>query len=157
MRRPHAGSRGRRGGFLSPDLLFVLVGVSIGLAVVTLVALPVVLVKLPADFFVKPRRPWLADSHPVLRIVGLVLKNLLGLLLLAAGIAMLFVPGQGLLTLFIGLLLVDVPGKQRLERAIIRRKRVLRTINRLRKRFGKAPLQAPPSRRERREPATSAR
>jgi hypothetical protein len=150
-----ARSRRRRGGFLSPDLLLILVGVSIGLAVVTLIALPIVLVKMPADHFTRPRRSWLADHHPAVRIVGLVLKNLLGLVLVAAGVAMLFVPGQGLLTLFVGLLLVDGPGKKRLEAAIIRRKRVLRTINRLRKKFGKEPLQAPPSRRERREPATA--
>ena len=50
------------------------------------------------------------------------------------------VPGQGMLTILIGLMLLDVPGKRRLERRIVGRRRILQAINRLRKRFGRPPL-----------------
>jgi hypothetical protein len=59
----------------------------------------------------------------------------LGLLLSLPGI-----PGQGLLTVLIGLMLVDFPGKLRLERWLIGLPRVLQTVNRLRQRYGRPPL-----------------
>jgi hypothetical protein len=82
------------------------------------------------------------DRHPVLRLVGLVVKNAVGIALLALGLLLSLpgVPGQGLLTMLIGLMLVDFPGKRRLERRIIGRPRILRAVNRLRRRFGRPPL-----------------
>ena len=69
-------------------------------------------------------------------------KNLLGAVLVVVGAVLVIpgVPGQGLLTILIGLLLLDIPGKRRLELAIVRRPRVLRTINKLRKHYAKPPL-----------------
>ena len=80
------------------------------------------------------------DHHPVLRIVGLVLKNLLGVLLLFAGFLMLFLPGQGILTMLIGVSLTDFPGKRTLERKLVGQPAVLRTINKLREKFNRPPL-----------------
>jgi UPF0716 family protein affecting phage T7 exclusion len=75
------------------------------------------------------------------RICILIGKNLLGGLLMIAGLAMLVLPGQGLLTLFVGFLLIDFPGKYRLEKWLIRRRYILRPINWLRARRHRAPLQ----------------
>ena len=36
----------------------------------------------------------------------------------------------------------DIPGKRRIERKVLGRRRVLASINRLRARFGRAPLEA---------------
>src|SRR5439155_1676482 len=77
-------------------------------------------------------RLWLNDRHPVLRGLGLSVKNLLGVLFVLAGIAMLVLPGQGLLTMLIGLSFLDFPGKRDQERKIISVPMVLQTINRLR-------------------------
>jgi hypothetical protein len=91
-------------------------------SVLLLVASPVVVawvvVRLPQDYFANERRRPLESltSHPVLRPVVLVLKNVLGVVLIVAGAVMLVVPGQGLLTMVMGVLLVDFPGKYRLER-----------------------------------------
>ena len=49
-------------------------------------------------------------------------------------------PGQGLLTILVGLLMLDIPGKRRLELAIVRRGPVLGSINKLRARFRRPPL-----------------
>jgi hypothetical protein len=70
-------------------------------------------------------------------------KNVLGLLLIIAGLVMLLVPGQGLLTVVVGLVLTDFPGKFRLQRWIVSRKSVWRSIQWLRKRAGKEPLKRP--------------
>jgi len=52
------------------------------------------------------------------------------------------------LTILVGLFLVDFPRRQQLERALARRAGVLPALNRLRARFNRAPLRPPsPSQR----------
>ena len=70
----------------------------------------------------------------------LIGKNLLGAILLAGGLIMLFVPGQGLLTMAMGLLLLDYPGKFALERRVARQRSVQSGLNWLRARAGAPPL-----------------
>ena len=104
----------------------------------SLAVVPILAVRIPADYFRREHRgptPW-RRRHPVLRLAVLVLKNALGVVLLLGGIVMLFLPGQGLLTIFLGIMLMDFPGKYRLERYIISRGPVLRAINWVRKRGG---------------------
>lgn len=91
---------------------------------------------LPGDYFTQARRP----ERPFIRSVVL---NLVGGVLLVAGVVMLFIPGQGLLTILLGLILMDFPGKYALERRIVARHGLLDTINRLRARSGVPPLQSP--------------
>ena len=67
-------------------------------------------------------------------------KNALGFILVVAGIIMLVLPGQGVFTILIGIMLLNFPGKYRLERWIVARRPVLRSINWLRRRAGRAPL-----------------
>src|SRR5262249_60782572 len=80
--------------------------------------------------------------QPVLRGAARVAKNLLGGMVALLGILLSLpgIPGPGLLLVLIGLTLLDIPGKRRLERKLIGRPRVLRGINSLRERFGKPPL-----------------
>ena len=111
----------------------------------SLLLIPVLCVRMGEDYFMPHRDQdrTLAGRHPVLRWTGLVLKNLLGVLVLAAGIAMIFLPGQGLLTILIGIMMLDFPGKRTLELKLIRLPGVLRAINHLRHRAGHGPLLLP--------------
>lgn len=115
-------------------LLFV-VTFSISLAIVSLI-----MVKIPADYFSKgkPRELW-ADKPPIVRFLLVLVKNLLGLLLVALGIVMSLpgVPGQGILTILLGIMLLDFPGKRDLEHRLVSQPRVRDAINKLRHRFGK--------------------
>ena len=74
---------------------------------------------------------------------GLILKNTVGALLLVVGIAMLVLPGQGILTILMGLMLSDVPGKRRLELWLVKRPPVLRALNWMREKGGKEPFELP--------------
>lgn len=103
----------------------------------------VVIVQMPANYFQYSKRIHiLAKGHPVVWWLGHIAKNLLGLLLIVLGIVLSLpgIPGQGLLTILIGVMLLDFPGKRRLERSLVRRPAIHSTINRLRARFGKPPL-----------------
>ncbi len=111
--------------------------------IATLVLVPVLVVRIPEDYFAEKKRhrwePW-AHEHPVVRWSLLIAKNLLGYIFIILGIAMLVLPGQGVLTILIGTMFINFPGKYRLERWVITRGPVLKTINRLRQRAGRAPL-----------------
>lgn len=100
-------------------------------------------VKLPATYFqdYHSRDIWV-DRHPALRVTARIAKNVLGVMLVIAGLILTLpgIPGQGVLTILIGVMLLDLPGKRRLERRIVGRPRILRSINRLRMRYGKPPL-----------------
>jgi hypothetical protein len=107
----------------------------------SLIAIPWILVRLPADYFdVRVPRPFLHGRHPFLRMALIVLKNIAGLIFLLAGIAMLVLPGQGMLTILVGVSLMDFPKKRLLEARIIGQPLIYSGINRLRARFGKPPL-----------------
>ena len=124
-------------GILLGALLFV-VTFSINLAIVSFV-----LVKIPADYFKKDNpHTFLSERPPVIRYLALVGKNLLGVLLVAVGIVLSVpgVPGQGLLTILLGIMLLDFPGRRSLEYKLVRRPSVFKTINKLRHRFGKPDL-----------------
>jgi hypothetical protein len=102
-----------------------------------------VLVKLPADYFSasSERRFW-DDRAQWARTLGMVGKNLLGAFLVLLGIVLSLpgIPGQGILTILIGVMLLDFPGKRDLERKLVSRPKVRGGIDRLRHRFGKPPL-----------------
>ena len=107
----------------------------------TLAAIPAILIRLPPDYFQNHHhKPWFANHHPVIRVVGLVVKNVLGVVFLLAGIAMLVLPGQGLLTMLLGILFIDFPGKDRLENKLIRHPTILKAINSLREKADKLPF-----------------
>jgi hypothetical protein len=103
-----------------------------------------ILVKLPADHFSKNRktkfwsgpRPWLHAA----KVIG---KNIAGILLVALGVVLSLpgVPGQGLLTVLLGIMLLDFPGRDRLEQKLLSKPSILNSINKLRDRFGKKPLE----------------
>jgi len=120
---------------VSLGLLLFVVTFAISLAIVSFI-----LVKIPAEYFRKdhPRELW-TERHPAVRFLGVFVKNLLGVLLVVLGIVMSIpgVPGQGILTILLGIMLLDFPGKRELEYKLVSRPKVLSTINKLRHRFGK--------------------
>lgn len=126
---------------LSKDVLLGLFVLSIVGFIGSLIAIPFILVRLPPHYFDERHpRAWMENHHPILRLTGHIIKNAIGLVFLLAGFAMLFLPGQGILTMLIGISLMDFPGKRQLERKLIGRPAVLKTINMMRAKFDRPPL-----------------
>lgn len=126
-------------------LLVGLGGVSLVLLVGSLIVMPVLVVKMRADYFVTPdpdEGTWLG-RHPAARTTARIVKNSVGAVLLIAGLAMMVLPGQGIITLLVALSLLDFPGKRRLEIRIVKQPQVAGAINWIRKRAGRPPLQIP--------------
>ena len=126
-------------------LLWWVGATSVVMFIGTLVAVPVIAVKLPEDYFTHRKRHigrW-DHHHPALRWTLIVLKNAVGVVFIVAGLAMLVFPGQGVITILIGVTLLDFPGKFRLERWIFQRRPIHRSLNWMRARAHRPPLQVP--------------
>ena len=72
-------------------------------------------------------------------VVNLV-KIIFGICLLVCGLAMLVLPGQGLITMLIGLSLIPFPGKHKLEQKLLERKSVRSSLNWIRIKAKKEPF-----------------
>jgi len=123
------------------DSVFVALGAfSVVLSVASLVVVPWLIARLPADYFAHRHREHPPPAHPAWRMTVLVVKNVLGVVLILAGIAMLVLPGQGILSILAGIMLMDFPGKYHLERRIVGQHTVLAALNWIRARADKPPL-----------------
>jgi hypothetical protein len=130
--RQHLG-----GEVLTGIVVFSVVAFLLGVIVT-----PLMLIRLPHDYFVR-RESVPPPSLTVGRALLLVVRNAFGAVLIVLGSLMLVLPGQGLITLFVGLLVLDFRGKRKLERRLVARPGVLRVLNGLRSRAGRAPLEIP--------------
>ncbi|MFL2547346.1 MAG: PGPGW domain-containing protein [Candidatus Rariloculaceae bacterium] len=104
---------------------------------------PYLVTRIPPDYFLHDRRH--TKSHPF-TLSGLVLaaiKNLIGAIFVVAGLLLLVLPGQGLITLLIGLMIMNYPGKFALERWLVQRPHVLASMNWLRGKLDYPPLISP--------------
>lgn len=123
----------------------VLVGAGIFVASLTIsfAAIAIVMVKIPANYFSSHyERDFLPGSPWIVRWGAVIIKNIFGVFLILLGIVLSLpgVPGQGILTILLGLIMLDIPGKRPLEARIIKRPAVLSAINKLRSRYSKPPL-----------------
>ena len=112
----------------------------------TLVSIPALVIRIPEDYFRHRKRPSAeaSGSGSVKHLLLTGIKNVIGVLFVLAGVAMLVLPGQGLITILIGLMLMNFPGKYALERALISQKPLLAFVNRLRTRAGRPPIELSP-------------
>lgn len=124
------------------DFLLVLLAALSPVSLLAIAAVvPLVIIRLPENYFSQPHRKKTEQHpHPVLRLFVLFFKNMLGSLFVVAGIIMLFIPGQGVLTVLIGIMLMNFPGKYRIERWLVRNTPVLKPLNWLREKNHKPPL-----------------
>jgi hypothetical protein len=97
---------------------------------ISILLIPWLISLLPPDYFIRGKRPPpLASLSPIIALLLTLLRNIFGIVLLLAGIAMLFLPGQGILTMLLGISLLDFPGKHRLMEKLIQQPSVRRGMN----------------------------
>lgn len=104
-------------------------------------AIVIGMIKIPADYFSSSYAKEIkTDQHITIRWTALIIKNIIGFLLIIAGIIMIFTPGPGVPTILLGLIMMDIPGKRPLEARLINRPMVLTAVNDLRAKYNKPPL-----------------
>ena len=122
-----------------------LIAFSVITLLISVIAVPWVVTVVPADYFThrSRRRMHRRSGNSPLLWLWFVGKNVLGGILVILGVIMLVAPGQGVLTILIGLGIADFPGKYHLERRLIGLPGVLRTVNWIRRRHARPPLEVP--------------
>ena len=123
----------------------MLAGFSVIIFFASILSLPFLVSFIPTDYFqyAEPYRINHRFKHPVIRLSITISKKILGWLLIITGAILFILPGQGLITIIAGLLLINFPGKRKVERKLISNHRVLHVINWLRAKRNKEPLLAP--------------
>ena len=114
--------------------------ISFVIFVFSLISIKWLVALIPSDYFINRNSSKFKIAYPSLWLVSTIIKNILGYTLIIGGTLMLFLPGQGLFTIFIGLLLSNYPGKYYLERKLIAMPKIYKTVNWLRKKSNQPPL-----------------
>ena len=125
-----------------PGLLIGLGASSIIIFITSILGISWFVAQIPEDYFLSSKRKpskW-KEQKPILRLAVLFGKNIIGLSLIIGGLLMLVLPGQGLLTIVTGLLLINYPGKYKLEQKLVSIPSVFRALNWIRVKANKPPL-----------------
>ena len=124
------------------DLLQALGLISLLTFLGSLIILPLLVLRMRADYFIRHHREVVErhKRHPVLAVITFFLRNSIGLCLLVAGIAMLVLPGQGILTMVLGFSCIDFPGKHRVMDRVMANKKIQHALNWIRHKGGKEDL-----------------
>lgn len=118
---------------------------SISLVVIYAGIMTIAVIRMNPDYFsaARPTPGTLRQRRPILRLTVKIFKTLLGSVLLVAGIAMIVLPGQGLVTIAIAISFMEFPGKRRLLVAIVSRGEIMKALNKIRCKAGKDALLTP--------------
>lgn len=124
------------------QLFIALAWGSLALFIVSLAIIPWLVIKIPADYFHEKRRSTVSSKskHPFSAKLFAGIKNLFGFGLICFGVLMLVLPGQGILTILIGIFLMNFPGKYKIERKLVSMPKVLNSLNWIRAKANKEPL-----------------
>jgi hypothetical protein len=135
-------------GFQSHTALaWAIVAMSIVFVLVYAIVMFLAVSRVSPDYFVSdaPSAMTWRGRHPLVRLLGHVVKNAIGVVLLIIGLAMLVLPGQGMLTIVVALMFLDFPGKRRLTLRILRQRHVRSGIDWIRAQAKQPPLILPDS------------
>ena len=125
----------------SNDTYLIYLGsISIGIFIISLLSLKWLVALIPTDYFIIKQKSVFKSKYPLLWFISILLKNFIGYILILGGMMMLVLPGQGLFTIIIGLILSNYPGKYYIEKKLISIPKISRGINWLRRKANKPPL-----------------
>ena len=135
------------------NVIFLILVLTTTASILYLLVLSYIITQMDTQSFV--RKPLIAKNIPTksvhksrpinlinnsVNFVVHIAKIIIGLSLLLCGILMLVLPGQGLITMLIGLSLLPFPGKDKLESSLLARKTVRTSLNWIRIKAKKEPF-----------------
>ena len=123
---------------LSPTIWIGISVASLCMSICGVLAVPWMVARMPADWFSRP--PQTLRGRLRAAPVATVTRNGLGLGLVLLGIALLFLPGQGVLTILLGTILTDLPLRDRGLRHVAQRPALARRLQHWRARAGVPPF-----------------
>jgi hypothetical protein len=140
-------------GTFSPNVIFLTVVLTTVTSIAYFIVVSYMIIQLDKRYFIRKVtiNNKIADNvanqttHLLSRIFSIafvvcIAKGIIGVFLLACGIVMLVLPGQGLITILIGLSLIPFPGENKVEQYLISRKSVRSSLNWIRIKAHKEPF-----------------
>jgi len=112
-------------------------------SILGIVLATIMILRMPEDYFLadkESRKPSQAYQH----LLWKIFKNGVGAAMIILGVAMIILPGPGILAILLGLSYMDVPGKHALLHLGLRLKSVRKSLNWVRRRFGHPMFTFPP-------------
>ena len=106
----------------------------------SLLLTPFLLGKIPQDYFIHTNQHKVEIEH-LGHLIIVIIRTLIGFVLLIAGIIMLVTPGQGIISILLGLFLMEFPGKRKLELKLINHEPTFKALNWLRGKANKDPFE----------------
>jgi hypothetical protein len=103
--------------------------------VVSILIIPVFIARLPSTYFIES-----FEDQKKLTLPIKLLRFILGALLIITGIIMLFIPGQGVISILIGLILLPILSTKKIVRKLTNSKIIQKTLNATRRRCNKVPF-----------------
>lgn len=135
-------------GTFGPNFIFLTILLTTVASIVYLIVISYIITQMDKRYFIRKKisaddarkKPHLTLMNSSVNCVVNVVKIIVGLYLLVCGIVMLVLPGQGLVTMLIGLSLIPFPGKNKIEQNILSRKSVRSSLNWIRIKANKEPF-----------------
>ncbi len=121
------------------DILVLFSIISAVIFIITLLLTPYLLGLIHSDYFTKANPHKLEIEH-IGHVIVVIIRSAIGLVLFVAGVIMLVTPGQGVVSILLGLFLMEFPGKRRLELRLINHNPTFKTLNWLRAKAKKPPF-----------------
>ncbi len=120
------------------QLFFQLVIIFSGIMFVfSILIIPVFIARLPSTYFIES-----LGNQKKLSLPLKALRFALGTLLILAGIIMLFTPGQGIISILIGLMLLPILSTKKVVRRLLTNNKMIQnTLNIIRRKRNKAPFE----------------
>ncbi len=119
-------------------LIAIVGAASVGMLMISALITPWFVAQLPADYFSRPTPN--VQPRSLQRLLLQLARNVLGAILLAAGLLMMIIPGPGLITLVLGLTVSDFAAKQRVIRHFLNKPGVMDSLNWMRRKYHRPPF-----------------
>jgi ABC-type transport system involved in multi-copper enzyme maturation permease subunit len=120
--------------------IFIWLGIiSLITFIASIVLIPLVIKRMPVDYFTNVAYHTI-DVSSVYKLTMFLIKNMIGLVLIIAGIIMLITPGQGIISIIIGLFLMQFKYKYKLEQKLIANDMTFKGLNWIRKKSNQKPF-----------------
>ena len=133
---------------LGPNFILLIILLTTAVSITYFIVLSYIITQMDKRYFIckKFYADESTDTHNLtlmnksLTYVMSIIKIIVGIFLFLCGLVMLVLPGQGLITMLIGLSLVPFPGKSKIEQSLLARKSVKASLNWIRIKANKEPF-----------------
>tara|TARA_R110000737_G_scaffold351080_1_gene392125 strand:+ start:2310 stop:2729 length:420 start_codon:yes stop_codon:yes gene_type:complete len=130
------------------NFIFLTIVITTALSIVYFIVISYTITQLDTRYFLHKENPGddaikkakLTSQASIKTLFVNFAKIIVGICLVVCGLVMLVLPGQGLITMLIGLSLIPFPGKHKFEKNILARKSVRYSLNWIRRKANKTPF-----------------